>query len=112
MEAWHFVERNIAIKFCHGCKNFHPCGDFGSQGELVRCDKCREYCRGFYQNARNAAREFRDSALTVKQTTSPPAEPESTGSESSATEYNQASKPKEAAGAVAHMPPDNGYAKV
>jgi hypothetical protein len=47
MEAWHFVESDVAVKFCHGCRNFRPCGDFGSQGELMRCDKCRIYCRTY-----------------------------------------------------------------
>jgi hypothetical protein len=82
MEAWHFVENDIVIKFCHGCKNFRPCGDFGSQGQLVRCDKCREYCRRFYQNARHVARESRDSASSFKETASPPSEPEATGTPS------------------------------
>lgn len=111
METWRFVESDVAIKFCHGCKNFRPYGDFGSQGQLVRCYRCREYCRGYYQNARHVARESREMESSLKKTTSPRSEPESSGtspdgdSDSLASEDNKdgvhltssPAKPKEAA---------------
>jgi hypothetical protein len=45
---WHCKAHDVVVKFCKGCKNFVPLGEFEDKPEASKCGKCRQRGRQNY----------------------------------------------------------------